>query len=391
MTRQNRYVGKFTFHSVGHGLFYSGIIKNLDSNKQFSFIYDCGGDSSTVVNEAIEVADLPEKIDLLIVSHFHADHINGISKLKNKYKIKRFILPYMDETEKIVYLAALGKENQSLKDFILQPDIFLNDNNVEGDSEIFFVNNNSGKNIPREDDEQKQKGKSEFDFSWENYEQKDNRIICVNTNYTSPTWIFKFFIPKRSSNFNKLKTFFKNEKITCDNAIEKYETIKNKMKELGLNNNISNLVCAHGPAENMVIQTIHNNKNFCSRTLGCVRRCEFYLWHCPSRYLCEKNIGFQFLTGDAEIDNQKEFLNKYCKELEKSILFQVPHHGSKRNWHDWFSEYQPFCKIWPITHNANHKYRKGIFPSAIFSYIFPYSVTEVKSTRLGIEIFFTNI
>lgn len=33
--------GNFTFHSVGQGLFYSGIINN-EPNKPFIFVYDCG-------------------------------------------------------------------------------------------------------------------------------------------------------------------------------------------------------------------------------------------------------------------------------------------------------------------------------------------------------------
>ena len=97
---KNNYVGNFTFHPVGHGLFYTGIIKNLESRNQFTFIYDCGG-KNTGIDSRILKADLPEVIDLLIVSHFHADHINGILELKKKCKIKTAILPYLDETKKI--------------------------------------------------------------------------------------------------------------------------------------------------------------------------------------------------------------------------------------------------------------------------------------------------
>ena len=82
-------------------------------------------------------------------------------------------------------------------------------------------------------------------------------------------------------------------------------------------------------------------------------------------------------------------MKKNQAELNKSILFQVPHHGSKENWHDWFTEYQPYCKFWPVTNNANHKYnRRGIFPSATFSFVAPYSITAIESTKFGLQIYF---
>ena len=97
---------------------------------------------------------------------------------------------------------------------------------------------------------------------------------------------------------------------------------------------------------------------------------------------------FNFFDGEAEIDDQDAFLTNYQSDLKKSILFQVPHHGSDENWKDWFSEYQPFCNLWPVTHNVDHKYGNGTFPSATFSYIAPYSVIECEPTRLGIQIHF---
>ncbi|MBQ3640893.1 hypothetical protein II906_03080 [bacterium] len=70
-----KYIGNFTFHPVGHGLFYTGIIKSLASKKQFSFIYDCGGKTNDILNKSFESDELPESIDMLVISHFHSDHI----------------------------------------------------------------------------------------------------------------------------------------------------------------------------------------------------------------------------------------------------------------------------------------------------------------------------
>ena len=38
-------------------------------------------------------------IDVLFISHFHADHVNGIKLLAEKYKIKYVVLPQINDYE----------------------------------------------------------------------------------------------------------------------------------------------------------------------------------------------------------------------------------------------------------------------------------------------------
>lgn len=99
---------------------------------------------------------------------------------------------------------------------------------------------------------------------------------------------------------------------------------------------------------------------------------------------------YQFLTGDAVIADKSAFLRHYEPQLISSILFQIPHHGSKNNWDDVFCAWQSFCYLWPVTHNANNKRKhgRGTFPSAIFKYIKEDSVTEDPNSILGVLIHF---
>lgn len=373
------------FHPVGHGLFYSGIIKNLNTDKQYSFLYDCGGCKEGYTKAIDNVVPPNNEIDLLIISHFHADHIKGVLELiGRKTKIGTVILPHLDQTSKILYTSALADEKYNLqrsepeylKKFISDPESVL------GDAEVYFISNNE--RITRQYPEKKK----DFIFSWTNnmdaeIQENDSTNANLHPKLKS-IWSFHFFMPERAYNFNELEDFFETQGITCENAIDKWVIIKDKIEKLKLNNNISNLVCAHGPTENVSIQTICNNKFIPSKLFNHCWEYDCLFYHHYRRWH-EENIGFQFLTGDAEINDQKKFLNRYQDYLDKSILFQVPHHGSKENWKDWFSEYQPFCNLWPVTHNLDHKY--GL-PSATFSYIAPYSVTEYEPTRLGIQIHF---
>lgn len=69
-----------TIHPVGQGAFYSEIF-SVRKNKLFTVVYDCGRDKRVSADAKIEKLN---KVDLLFISHFHDDHINGIKKIRNK-------------------------------------------------------------------------------------------------------------------------------------------------------------------------------------------------------------------------------------------------------------------------------------------------------------------
>lgn len=97
-----------TFHPVGQGAFYTERFKTYDRGT-FTIVYDCGSTtlSKKVMESKIKEA-LPEdsQIDILFISHFHADHINGIEALKKHYKIKTVILPLLSYEAKILLKVA---------------------------------------------------------------------------------------------------------------------------------------------------------------------------------------------------------------------------------------------------------------------------------------------
>ena len=96
-----------TFWDVGHGTFFHGQIQKYfpisdrhrfcRSNYRstvFTYIYDCGASNPANIKSAISEALSEglvdgEDIDLLIISHFHQDHINGIFDLQRQLKLKK--------------------------------------------------------------------------------------------------------------------------------------------------------------------------------------------------------------------------------------------------------------------------------------------------------------
>lgn len=94
-----------TFHPVGQGAFYSEkITKN--KHRLFQMVYDCGSSTfrknkSGIPNKLKErvESDLEDlDIDLLFISHFDSDHINGV----RLFNPKVVILPFVSEEQMLL-------------------------------------------------------------------------------------------------------------------------------------------------------------------------------------------------------------------------------------------------------------------------------------------------
>ena len=99
------------FWNVGQGLFSSGRIQ-MGNAPAFHWVYDCGTNSSQqLIQNAVQKYNQQENnadIDLLVLSHFDKDHISGVKELlKNKRKIKRWVVPYYPLWQRLVIASLL--------------------------------------------------------------------------------------------------------------------------------------------------------------------------------------------------------------------------------------------------------------------------------------------
>lgn len=146
---------KFTLFPVGQGLFYSGLTTvqfRNGSEDAFRFVFDCGSMTDTNANEEVDafrVHELGEneRLKLLVVSHFDADHINKIGRLlEGSRKIDKIVMPFTSFAERLFMALQLKAEpdyGQSPDDafttsFILDPLNALR-NNLDGDSAVFWI------------------------------------------------------------------------------------------------------------------------------------------------------------------------------------------------------------------------------------------------------------
>ena len=74
----------------------------------FSFVYDCGGTNKDTIDNAVDCfldSIRDRKIDLLVLSHLHEDHINGIEKILGRLKPDgKIVMPYLDRDLELLYL-----------------------------------------------------------------------------------------------------------------------------------------------------------------------------------------------------------------------------------------------------------------------------------------------
>lgn len=148
---------KRTFHPVGQGAFYTETF--LDYRYPIGMVvYDCGvsGGSAHLITCLDEQFNrYGRNIDLLFVSHFHADHISYIPYLLKNCHVKAIVLPVITPTVAMdAYLnnyIEAGTLNSDTLTFL--DNIFGEQPRLEGTKIVFVYSLSEGNNKPREDGE----------------------------------------------------------------------------------------------------------------------------------------------------------------------------------------------------------------------------------------------
>lgn len=96
---------------VGQGGFHTAQL-SLDGATPFRWVYDCGSMQGPIRSEVeLYLRELPEdaEIDAVFISHFHADHINGLERLlgiKDGARARRVFLPFLDGVDRLLAVSS---------------------------------------------------------------------------------------------------------------------------------------------------------------------------------------------------------------------------------------------------------------------------------------------
>lgn len=126
------------FNAVGHGTFFSGLVLDKWHAGSFSWIYDCGSKRTTRIDQEITSLEgwkqWPEQVDLLVLSHFDDDHVNGVERLLRSTKARVLALPYMDVGHSLACAASVRTDSCSASTaaFQLDPAAWLQSRGLAG-------------------------------------------------------------------------------------------------------------------------------------------------------------------------------------------------------------------------------------------------------------------
>lgn len=389
------------FWNVGQGLFSSGHIQMGDA-LAFHWVYDCGTSSSQkLIQNAVNKYNSNKSqgdIDLLVLSHFDKDHISGVKELlKNRRKIKRWVVPYYPLWQRLViallldiqpddeewafyqnpiqYFKTYFAEELKTTKFLLLPEKEIESEisiNLEPSNSDDVLSFETTEKLSNEFDKSEQnlhwlnpnkallfrKGEEQFEFVL--YNVPFHLLAKVPTNLTAFQKQVKQIIQSHRSNSTDptpaLKTLYslafgngsKNK-----NIISQYLYIRN-----------IKLPSFWGMGNNHIFDFSINNEN----EIAVIPK--------------DKTKNTILYTGDAFL-NDLPLLTDLTQSLgaermARIYCLQVPHHGSKHNWQQGLANiFSPCLSVF----SADSQRRNGHPHSEVLKDFATYTPILVNKTK----------
>lgn len=363
-------LSEVTYHGVGQGLLISGEITS--NERSFKWVYDCGSSSKSgklllerKIKNLFKQRNEPIVIDMLVISHFDRDHINGCELLLKTFKVNKVILPYIPLWKRIL-LALEQKVGITGKyiDFYINPTKYINGISENKEIQIEYIDsqlfNFNEENIPPDNESQytpPHENESDL-FNSSNVKLRKNGGVLIENHIIR--WEFVFYNDEAMKGrldktaieeIKKLCIRINKDKKTIKKIKEKYEE-KYKNKE---ERNMISLFMYAGPADiKSSLEKIYTH----SYSSACVKNNDIV-----HLYSSNQKTGFLF-TGDGYLNTQHRFealKNSITEKRMNNILsFQIMHHGSKNNWFNGIAnEICPFFSVFSSDPERSKKDRYG--------------------------------
>lgn len=365
--------GAFRFHNVGQGLFYSGILNKKDKNRHdvFSFVYDCGTESAiSFLQREIDDHKLllstrggakRKKLSLLVISHLHDDHVNGLEYLLKDTEVDTVVMPYINDDLKLLARLESHSNGGFLQVFYADPIAWFLSKGVRrilliGSEEIA-----EGKNDSLDDQRPyfenadiyiEQQSILKIDHSGETdivYLKNKTQV-----SYRNFCWEFYFEnlrlkLSDVQSYIHTVRKFGQIRGLTLEQVFKDKSLLKDLRQEVkkvfpsGYILNRTSVVLLHKP-------TVHTWTLLC-----CLHHCK-HLIHC-TRYLHLREHD-TILTGDVELNDNEKL--EMIDQDDVHLLVQYPHHGSGKNNIQYFIDLGAKVNVlsYGITNRYGHPHDK---------------------------------
>ncbi|MBH3310463.1 hypothetical protein I5P84_13565 [Pseudomonas mosselii] len=128
------------YHPVGHGTFHTGTAWGK-KHGMFRWAYDCGSKRKKYLSATITTLakhsykwGFDAAVDILVISHFDDDHVNGVEQFLRTWRVKWLALPYINLPQKLENASDHGGAScsDSTALFQLDPERWLISRGLEG-------------------------------------------------------------------------------------------------------------------------------------------------------------------------------------------------------------------------------------------------------------------
>lgn len=359
-----------SFHSVGQGAFYTEEFSN------FTSVYDCGTDTvigssksstreKTIKKEIFSVFNNNYKVNILFISHFHRDHVNGLECLLSRCNVDYVVVPYLQDFSRIeLLLDSYIGNSRFLNDLILDPVASIN--RVSPTTKVIYIR--PFEVVSDERQVVQLENLDNGDFVSSNVAIHSNAIssweyIPCNFDYYSRAALLKSEFKKRNISISSVSDF----KVLWKNSSKK-AAIKDSYEKLKGNFNATTMTVYSGPyGKHNFKQLIHDD-----------------IW---GIFYSSVDVACLFL-GDFEANKNWSDLDKAYNHVWNNIgVIQIPHHGAKENYTDKLNSkpftYSVISAGLISSHRHPHSYTTGMI---IKNRGIMKVVTESPATRLQFYI-----
>lgn len=331
-----------TIHPVGQGAFYSEVLRCTKSNRTFTVVYDCGSTNARVcppiLSDYLATCELVEKckvIDILFISHFHCDHINGIKALiEAGVKIRNVVMPYikpqiLKDLESFEALTS-GSEGSSLDFHFQNPYTILHSMPACSETRFLYVVDDpaiNGPFLPHDSQSVNPfEGKGDIVDLSSNVQTEKGRICYWHSGdvFRVCDWFFLPFVDSRRAGDAQFEEAINDLKNLIDDLQKRHgndwliigkDQIRDAYKKISTNLNQTSLMLFSSPVNNEQITGYEVNHE------------------CLGYYTSYYKIWPSCLyTGDISLTNS------VCLQIGKKLgqykigTLQLPHHGAKNGW-----------------------------------------------------------
>lgn len=371
------------FIPVGQGAFY--LERFEDGKEKINVIYDCGSEKNEDrVNEMIDrYFEEGEKIDALVISHLHEDHINGIPHLLKHCKVEKIYFPLITSANKVLMSidCEIRKRNQFVTEFINNPEAAIGNLQSENKPELISIgdningisNNNGNISIIS----------SGADLMKDIIE---SRSLSDDAKATLKKWKYIPFNFRQKDRIQKLQDALNSRGIDINDVEETWKcgtdsekaTIIEAYKEIPGGLNTNSLTLFSGTEMTNIFQYLDSGKT-------CIKTCSDKWSECG---FAKQKAGCLF-TGDYDAAGKNKWTELY-KAYEKYWNYigcvQVPHHGSIYNFNEKLLELKCIYIISAGTVNRYKHPNGAVLKHFIMKRMLPFIVTEKEDSEVLISV-----